>query len=100
MFHINVWLTAKDPANVSKLRDLLSQASELSRKEPGCARFEVYHSEMDETKFLLCEHWETKEAWEVHKTLEAFTTIYQPQVLPIVEREGHCCQQINPLKSS
>lgn len=89
MFYINVWLTVGDKANVEKVKGLLAEACRLSRQEPGCERFEVYHSQNDETRILLCEHWESKEAWEAHRDEKAFKEIYQPQVLPLVEREPH-----------
>ncbi len=89
MFHINVWLTVRDAANVDDVSQLLVQAAKLSRQEPGCVRFEAYHSQADRRRFLLCEHWESQEAWEVHKSAQAFTEIYQPKVLPLVDREPH-----------
>lgn len=89
MFCINVWLTVKDPGDVDEIRELLREAARLSREEPGCVRFEVYHSQQDRTKLLLCERWESKEAWEKHREAEAFTQIYQPKVLPRVDREPH-----------
>ena len=95
MFHINVWLTVKNPVDIPKVRDLLVESARLSRPEPGCSRFDVYHSEGDAKKFLLCEHWESKKAWEIHKEAEAFTTIYQPQVLPLVDREPHFSEMIS-----
>lgn len=89
MFHINVWLTVKDPVNATKVGDLLAQACQLSRSEPGCVRFEVFHSQSDAQKFLLCERWESEQAWKDHRNERAFTEIYQPQVLPLVDREPH-----------
>ena len=89
MIYANIWLTVKEPANVEKVRELLSEQARLSRQEPGCARFEVYHSQNDATKFLLIERWETQEALDVHRTAHAYTTIYQPQILPLVIREPH-----------
>ena len=91
MYRINVWLTVKDAGDVESVRGNLAEAARLSRVEPGCQRFEVYHSEADPTKFLLCEWWDSKQAWEVHRTAQAFTTIYQPQVLPKVDRQPHVC---------
>jgi quinol monooxygenase YgiN len=91
MYCINVWLTVKDPADIESVRNHLAQACRLSRAEPGCQRFEVYHSEAEPTKFLLCERWDSKEALDVHRTAQAFTTIYQPQVLPKVDRQPHVC---------
>jgi quinol monooxygenase YgiN len=92
MYQLNVWLTVKDPADVAAIRQHLTEQQRLSRLEPGCMRFEVYHSESDPRKFLLHEHWETKQAWEVHRTARAFLEIYQPHVLPKVDREPHVCE--------
>lgn len=89
MFHINVWLTVKDPENISKIGDLLAQACRLSRSEIGCVRFEVFHSQADPQKFLLCERWESEQAWKDHRNERAFSEIYQPQVLPLVDRDPH-----------
>lgn len=89
MLHLNVLLTVKDPKDVQTVRDLLIEAGQLSRREPGCARFEAYHSTADETKFLLNEHWESPEAIDAHRQGQAYTQIYQPRVLPLVTREGH-----------
>ena len=57
MFCINVWLTVKDPDNTGAVAGLLAEATLWTRKEPGCLRFEVYHSEADPKKFLLVERW-------------------------------------------
>jgi quinol monooxygenase YgiN len=89
MLYLNVWLTVKDPANTQKVLELLAEQAHLSRKEPGCVRFEVYHSNNDPTKFLLHERWDSQEHLDVHRTAHAYTTVYQPQVLPLVNREPH-----------
>ena len=94
MFYLNVWLTVTDPANARKVRDLMQQCVGLSRAEPGCRRYEVYHSQSDASKLLLCEHWETKADWERHRTARAFLEFYQPQVLPLVTREPHICDLV------
>ena len=95
MHCILVWLTVKEVADVATVRGLLKQAGDLSRQEPGCVRFEVYHSEADPLRFLLCEHWQNKAAWEVHRTGKAYTEIYRPQVLPKVTREPHVSQLVS-----
>lgn len=92
MLHLNVLLTVKDRKDVETVKGLLMEAAKHSRKEAGCARFEVYHSTADDTKFLLNEHWESQEAIDGHRKGHAYTQIYQPQVLPLVTREGHPCQ--------
>jgi quinol monooxygenase YgiN len=89
MFYINVWLTVKDPADVLVVRDALSRAAALSRTEPGCERFDVFHSQNDPLKFLLVECWSSRAAWEDHRTRAAVKTIYEPEVLPRVNREPH-----------
>ncbi len=68
MYYLNVWLTVKDPADVEAIRKLLAEHQRLTRLEPGCVRFEVYHSEVRSATFLLHEHWASKQAWEVHRT--------------------------------
>jgi quinol monooxygenase YgiN len=61
----------------------------LSRQEPGCVRFEVYQSQNDAAKFFLHERWESQEALDEHRKGRAYTTIYQPQVMPLINRDGH-----------
>lgn len=89
MICLNVLLTAKDAADVPTIRDLLTQAMRKSRAEPGCLRFDVYHSNAEPRRFTLVEHWASQEAVDAHRLAEAYTTIYKPQVMPLVDREGH-----------
>jgi quinol monooxygenase YgiN len=89
VFYINVWLTVNEPGNIARVRELLARCQAGSRAEDGCVRFEVYHSEADPRRFLLCEHWGSKEDWEAHRTRRTVTEIYVPQVLPLVTREAH-----------
>jgi quinol monooxygenase YgiN len=92
MIYLNVLLKVKDPANVETIRELLIQQGRLSRAEPGCLRFEVCQSNNDATRFFLNERWESQAALDVHRTAEAYTQIYQPKVIPLVDREGHPSQ--------
>jgi len=89
MLYLNVLLTVKDRKDVETVRNLLIEAAGHSRAERGCARFEVYHSTADDTKFILNEHWESQEAIDGHRQGHAYTQIYQPKVIPLVTREGH-----------
>jgi quinol monooxygenase YgiN len=84
-----VWLTVKDPANVETVRGLLAECGRLSRTEPGCVRYECYHSTSDPTKFLLAERWADKTAWEAHRTARAYIEVYAPKVIPLVDRQPH-----------
>ena len=92
MFAINVVLTVHRAEDVEKVAELLTAAGRASREEPGCVGFEVCHAENEPHVFLLIERWATKQAWEIHKTAPAFTEIYQPQVLPLVERVPYFCE--------
>ena len=89
MLHLNVLLRVKDRKDIDTVKNLLIEAAGLSRSEPGCARFEVYHSTADDTLFILNEHWESQQAIDGHRQGHAYTQIYQPKVIPLVTREGH-----------
>lgn len=89
MIYLIILLTVKDEADVEKVSELLAEQGRRSREEPGCLRFEVYHSTTDRTKFVLTEHWESQAAIDAHRKAFAYTQIYQPKVLPLVTREPH-----------
>jgi quinol monooxygenase YgiN len=89
MLCLNVLLTAKDPADVPKIRELLTAAMRQSRAEPGCRRFDVYHSSVEPRRFTLVEHWENQAALDQHRLAAAYNEIYKPHVMPLVDREGH-----------
>lgn len=89
MLYLNVILTVKDARDVPEIQSLLSEQGRLSRVEPGCLRFEVYHSTNDPKVFILNEHWADQAAVDAHRKATAYTTIYQPKVLPRVERVPH-----------
>ena len=94
MFHIHVMLTVNDESDVAKVGELLSQAAALSREEKGCERFEVYHSQSDTNVYILLEWWESEQAWKDHRDERAFQEIYQPQVLPLVNRVPHIAEKV------
>ena len=89
MIYVNVTLTVRDEADVGNVRDLLVTQAERSRAEPGCARFEVYQSQADAKVFMLIERWETQAHLDAHRQASAFKEIYEPQVLPLVDRVPH-----------
>jgi quinol monooxygenase YgiN len=89
MICLTILLTAKNEADVPRLRDLLAEAMRSSRAEPGCLRFDVYHSTAEPRRFTLVEHWADQAAVDAHRLAAAYTTIYKPQVMPLVDREGH-----------
>ena len=89
MIHLFILLTVNDESDIDTVGDLLAEQGRLSRAEPGCARFDVYHSSSDARVFILNEQWESQEALDHHRTAKAYTEIYKPQVLPLVERVPH-----------
>jgi quinol monooxygenase YgiN len=89
MVYVNVLLTVRDARDVDEIGSLLAEQCRLSRAEPGCRRFEVYHSQSDARVFLLNEHWESQQALETHRQAKAFKTIYEPKILPRVDRVPH-----------
>lgn len=91
MIDITVVLSAKDLQSVPELRSLLAMQVNLSRQEPGCVRFEAFESQSVPGTFILIERWESQAALDVHRTAKGFTTVYAPQVLPLVERVAHVC---------
>ncbi len=94
MIHVNVILTVRDESDIDRVKGLLGEQARLSQEEPGCERFEVYHSQSDRRVFLLNEWWSDQDALDVHRTAKAYTEIYQPQVLPLVDRVPHPADRI------
>ena len=89
MICMNIILTVKDERDIEVVRDLLGEAMRKSRNESGCERFDVYHSQTEANRFTMVEHWASQEALDAHRQAEAYTTIYKPKVIPLVERVGH-----------
>ena len=89
MITLNILLTVKNESDIPHVRDLLIQQATLSRQEPGCLRFEVYQSQNSRSLFILNEHWDTPASIDAHRKAAAYTTIYAPQVLPLVDRVAH-----------
>lgn len=47
----------------------VAEAAERCKRvqhEPGCVQFEVFRSALDPAKYVLLEHWESKDALAVH----------------------------------
>ena len=89
MIYNNVLLTVKNAADIDRVAGLLARQAALSLEEPGCARFEVYQSQSDRHFFMLIEQWESEQHLADHRQARGFTEIYQPQVLPLVDRTPH-----------
>lgn len=94
MIYNNVLLTVRDESNVAEVRELMVEQGRLSREEPGCLRFDVFHSRTDPRVFILIEQWESESHLEAHREARACTEIYKPKVLPLVDRVPHHCDAI------
>ena len=91
MLYINVYLRVKDSADIASVGELLTAHGRLSRAEPGCVRFDVYHSQSEPAVYLLCEYWDSEASLEQHRLATGYLTIYKPQVIPLVDRTPHPC---------
>lgn len=86
---LTVVLTVRDATDVPQVRTLLGEALRSSRTEAGCLRFDVYQSETEPRRFTLVEHWASDAALDAHRQATAYTTIYKPRIMPLVDRDGH-----------
>jgi quinol monooxygenase YgiN len=89
MIYNNVLLTVNREEDVEQVGELLAEQARRSSEEPGCVRFEVYHSQADRLHFLLVEQWQTQQDLDLHKQAKAFTELYIPKVIPLVSRVPH-----------
>lgn len=89
MIYNNILLTVKNESDIETVRELLIEQVTLSREEPGCARFELYHSQEDRSLFILIEQWESAELLDAHRQARSCQEVYLPKVLPLVERVPH-----------
>ena len=94
MVYNNVILRAIEASDIDELKRLLTTQAEVSLTEPGCERFEVYHSEAEPEIFLLIEWWATQEDLDAHRATSHFVSVYRPRVMPLVERFSHPCQRL------
>jgi len=90
----NVILKVKSPEDIEIVATHLTTLAKDSIQEPGCRRFEVYHSETEAAVFILIEEWQSQQALDQHRQAPAFQTVYLPNVIPLVERTPHRCRRL------
>lgn len=100
MIMLHVTLTARNRSDVETIRDDLTEHARLSRAEPGCQRFELLQSREAPESFFILEQWESAEALETHRGATAFTTIYLPRVVPLVERRAEEVSRIESIDAA
>ncbi|MFP4123279.1 MAG: putative quinol monooxygenase [Coleofasciculus sp.] len=54
------------PGKEEKLKALLLEIVEATRKESGCITYELLQSPAIPTEFAFVEEWESEQAWRVH----------------------------------
>ncbi len=71
-------VVAKGYAQEDKVKEIIEickELVELTRKEEGCIRYELYQDINDSTILTFVEEWESKEALDKHMKTEHFTRI-------------------------
>jgi|Transcript_30868 quinol monooxygenase YgiN len=58
-------ILAKD-GKVDKLKSELERRVSISRREPGCRRYDLHVDNVTPGKFMTYETWVTKEHWQRH----------------------------------
>lgn len=91
MVHLTVLLTVKSEADIAFVRKTMTELGQLAKKDAGCIRFEVYHSQADRRAFFLNEIWEDATSLDLHRQTKAFTETYMKEVVPKLERAPHPC---------
>ncbi|HLZ31658.1 MAG TPA: antibiotic biosynthesis monooxygenase [Chloroflexota bacterium] len=66
-----VSFTADSAAIADMAIDALVERCKKARQEPGCLQFEVFRSALAPERYVLLEHWESKDALAVHASLNA-----------------------------
>ena len=91
MVYLNVVLTVKAEADTSFVRSTMTELGALARRDAGCVRFEVYHSQSHPNTFFLVEQWEDEASLDAHRKTRAFTETYMKTVVPKLDRVPHMC---------
>jgi quinol monooxygenase YgiN len=95
MVYLNVVLTVKAAADIAFVRSTMTELGRLARKDAGCVRFEVYHSQSHTSTFFLVEQWEDEASLDAHRKTKAFTETYMKTVVPKLERVPHVCELLS-----
>lgn len=83
-------VVAKNFAKEDKINEILElykELVELTRKEEGCIKYELYQDEKDFTILKIIEEWESRQALDKHFKSEHFTRIV-PVVGKFMSKEG------------
>ncbi|WP_032122461.1 putative quinol monooxygenase [Clostridium amazonitimonense] len=60
---------------IDEIIELSKELVEITRKEKGCIKYEMYQDEQDATILTMIEEWENREALDHHLKSEHFNRI-------------------------
>lgn len=83
-------VVARSFAKEDKLNEIIEfykELVELTRKEDGCIKYELYRDEKDPTIVTMIEEWESREALDEHMKSEHFTRIV-PKLGKLMAKES------------
>lgn len=83
-------VVARNFAQEEKLHEIIElykELVELTRKEEGCLKYELYQDEKDPRIITMVEEWESREALEDHFKAEHFVRIV-PKVKKYMVKEA------------
>ncbi|AGX42177.1 putative quinol monooxygenase [Clostridium saccharobutylicum] len=83
-------VVAKSNVKHDKIEEVLKLAKELAEitvKEEGCIKYEMYQDENDETILTMIEEWESRDALNKHMESEHFKRIV-PMMGALREKSG------------
>lgn len=60
---------------INEVIELHKELVEMTRKEDGCIKYEMYQDEQDAKVLTMIEEWENRQALEKHLESEHFTRI-------------------------
>jgi quinol monooxygenase YgiN len=70
--------------NTSKAKELFVELEEESNKEDGCLIYEVFQVSRQENVFIVEECFMDQEAFDFHKTTQAYLDILKTQLEPLI----------------
>ena len=84
--------------HVGDIARILRAMTQLTREEPGCIRYDVFHSTLDKHRFVLVEVYEDRAALEAHGASEHFKKHVLTDALSLLKSRDR--QQFEPLDQS
>jgi quinol monooxygenase YgiN len=84
--------------HVDDIAEILRAMTQLTREEPGCIRYDVFHSLSNRQRFVLVEVYADPSALEAHSASEHFKKHVLTDALPLLKNRDR--QQFEQLHQS